>query len=219
MLSHEYPVLKYLHAGTESDENGFQPEKIEEKLRQIIQDKYGNMAKPVIEALERIKDLYQGPSGNGTAPVLHALRVTWLLLEWGQYVNSKVCIAALLHHAWYEGLLTSEEIEQKFGAYVLKLVQSIGISFCCTRYMQEDHVSKQQQWQTTMRGSHEVRTLRVFDDLENILTWQTIPPDSPARADIAHWWEDVCEMSVPLAHATNIQAYNIMRQAYEKRLK
>ena len=66
-----------------------------------------------------------------------------------------------------------------------------------------------------MQASHEVRAIKIFEDLDNMICWKTIPPKNPVQKKIPRWLEEAREMSLPLAHATNLQAYNIMQQEYK----
>lgn len=206
MLLHEYSVFQ----------NEYTEENLDRKLRQLIQRKYGSMGLSVINTLDRALNMYRGRYKDGIPFVLHPLRVTWMLLELDQYATSKMCIAALLHSAPHERLLTLAEIEREFGGYVSKLVQSIGDAFCCSAFSLEDHETRQRRWQKIMGESHEVRSLRTFDDLDTLLSWKFLSESSPIHSSLRLWLADVREMSLPLAHATNIGAYTIMRQEYEK---
>jgi (p)ppGpp synthase/HD superfamily hydrolase len=190
-------------------------ENLDNKLRQLAQGKYGSAAFPVLKALDYMEHLYEGKQRENLPLILHPLRVAWLLLELDQYATSKGCIAALLHETLCEQLLSAAEIEQRFGEYVLKLVLSVGDTFYSQRSLFEDEQLKQERWQEIMRSSHEVRSLRTFDDLDTILAWQLLPATSSVRSFLPHWLLDVHEKSLPLAHATNIHAYTIMLQVYE----
>ena len=63
-----------------------------------------------------------------------------------------------------------------------------------------------------MLNSHEVRAIKAFEDLDNVLCWRTIPNDSSERNKLPLWLKEAREMSLLLAHVTNLQAYKLMRQ-------
>lgn len=197
----------------------YSEENLDSKLRQLVQTKYGGAAVAVIGALDYVRQLYQGHYREHVPAILHPLRVAWLLLELDQYVNSKVCIAALLHSSLHDQLLTPPMIEQRFGVYVSKLVLSVGETFDCKENSSKNREARQEEWQKIMSGSHEIRSLRTCDDLDTVLSWQRLPASSPARSSLPLWLTEVRERALPLAHATNIHAYTLMLQEYEKLLK
>ena len=209
MLLHDYRIFQEEY--TEEDLDG--------KLRLLAQSKYDSMASLVINALDCVRYVYRENLSNDPSSVLHPLWTVWLLLELDQYVTSKTCIAALLHSTLKKRLFTSSQIHDQFGGYVLKLVQSIGNPFCCRDCLLEDHEARQREWREIMGSSHEVRSLRTFDDLATILSWKFLSVSSAVHSTLYSRLAEVGEMSLPLAHATNIHAYEIMQQTYEHLLK
>ena len=65
-----------------------------------------------------------------------------------------------------------------------------------------------------MNNIHEIRAIKTFDALDNMMCWKSIPQEKIARKKIPRWLKEAKEMSLPLARATNIHAYNLMQELY-----
>src|SRR5205085_1163506 len=102
---------------------------------------------------------------------------------------------------------------QKFDKYVAKLVKSVTNHYE-TKSLEDKMLAKRQNWEEAMQASHEVRAIKTFEALDNMICWKVIPEGSLCRKKFPRWLEQAREMSLPLAHATNMQAYHLMRQEY-----
>ena len=142
------------------------------------------------------------------------MRVALMLVHFDRNITSKVFIAALLHDVLEDTSITEQEIEEKFGKYVARLVQSVTRHHKKTEGLLEKQADKRQNWEEIILDDHEVRAIKTFEDLDNMICWKTIPPKNPVQKKIPRRLEEGREMSLPLAHATNLQAYKIMQQEY-----
>ena len=107
------------------------------------------------------------------------------------------------------------EIEERFGGYVAKLVQFVTREHDEQQSSQEKTEAKYQNWLKVISASHEVRMIKVCEDLENMICWKSIPASAPCRKKVQRWLNEAEEMSLPLARITNLEVYNVMRQEYE----
>lgn len=151
--------------------------------------------------------------------IIHPMRVALMLTRFDGKIASKVFIAALLHDTIEDTYLSYREIEDLFGLYVAKLVSYVSRRHD-TKSLQEKCEAKIQNWRQVMLNSHEVRAIKTFEDLDNIICWKAIPRDSIDQKKIPRWLTEAHELSLPLARATNLQVYRIMQQeiAYYDRL-
>jgi (p)ppGpp synthase/HD superfamily hydrolase len=168
----------------------------------------------VFEALDIVRHIYSNQQRDDLIPsMLHPMRVALMLAQFDDKTTSKLLVAALLHDTMKDGRLTNAAIEAQFGHFVSKLVTAV------TRYSHTSCIPGTQQipspvWQEILLDNHEVRSIKVFEEVDNMIYWKYIPADHPARLSIPCWLEEVRAMYFTLAHATNKQAYNLMRQEY-----
>src|SRR5438270_12059978 len=116
MSPHEY---NFLHCDYKVDET-------EKYLRAFVKSKYNNITTTqIFESLTIAFNIHAGHfRDNGDPFIIHPMRVALMLARFDDRVTSKVLIAALLHDAIEKNCLTEEEIAEKFGNYVAKLVQA-----------------------------------------------------------------------------------------------
>ena len=185
----------------------------EDYLQKVVQRKYDTAnAHRIFEALVLACDAHAEQFRANHVPyVIHPMRVALMLVNFDGSTTSKVFIAALLHDTLEDKHLTSGEIE-KFGKYVVKLVQSVTIPYEDTAKFDVKRKMKREKWQEIMLGSHEARAIKTFEDLDNMIGWKTIPEGDPLRNKIPRWLDEARELSLPLAHATNMKAYELMQR-------
>src|SRR5947207_2325392 len=190
---------------------------ITEYLHEVVKNKYNKTdALHIFEALALARYAHRKQFRSDNIPfIIHPMRVALMLVHFDRNITSKVFIAALLHDVLEDTSITEQEIEEKFGKYVARLVQSVTRHHKKTEGLQEKRADKRQNWEEIILDDHEVRAIKTFEDLDNMICWRTIPPKNPVQKKIPRWLEEVREMSLPLAHATNLQAYKIMRQEYK----
>jgi GTP pyrophosphokinase len=190
-------------------------EETEAYLHEIVKGKYDKANADVIfEALNMAHHAHDKQNRCNNIPyIVHPMRVALMIVKFEKSITSKVFIAALLHDTLEKTCLTNDEIEQTFGRYVLKLVQSITRRHE-TKSLEDKMLAKRQNWEEVIQASHEVRAIKTFEDLDNMICWKVIPEGSSCRKKFPRWLEEAREMSLPLAHVTNMRAYNLMHQEY-----
>lgn len=187
----------------------------EEYLHKIVGSKYSDAdASKIFEALTLAYHAHERQRRADCLPfIIHPMRVALMLVHFDRNITSRVFTAALLHDTLEDTNLAAWEIEARFGKYVAKLVQAVTRRHD-TENLEEKRLAKLQNWQEVMLASHEVRVIKTFEDLDNMICWKAIPKESPDRRKIPRWLEEAREMSLPLAHATNMDAYNLMQREY-----
>lgn len=207
MLYILYDFLRYDYTVKETEQH------LHEAIKSKCTDKHAPL---VFEALNIVHKLYDDQQRDDLVPaILHPMRVALMLVQLDANATSKLLIAALLHDVIKDGYLTGEEIEKKFGHYVAKLVTAItdyALNSCIGDTRQP---ALPQTWQAILFESHEIRSIKVFEALDNMVYWKIIPADHQLRNDIPCWLEEARVVYLPLAHATNMQAYDLMRREYE----
>lgn len=188
-------------------------DEITEHFYETVNKKYrATDAFQIFEALELARSAHEKQLRDDNVPfIIHPMRVALMLVHSERNVTSKVFMAALLHDTLEDTPVTVSLIEEKFGKFTARLVQSV-TRRDKTEELQQKREAKRQNWEEVILEDHEVRAIKTFEDLDNIICWKTIRPDSPIQGKIQRWLGEVQEMSLPLAHATNLQAYKIMQQ-------
>ena len=155
---------------------------------------------------------------DGVAYVTHPLRVA-LLIGLYECHDRDVLLAALLHDTLEDTDLLPEEIQNLYGEYVLDLV--LAVTNPTSVYTDADHRrnEKTRKWEKTMQAPQNVRVIKTFDGLDNLIALKFIPLDQPHYQKIPRWLMQAKEMKLPLAKITNQAAYDLMLQEisdYEK---
>ena len=187
----------------------------EEYLCDVVRCKYDKVyASQIFKALDLARSAHEMQFRGDNIPfIIHPMRVALMFVQFDRNITSGVFIAALLHDVLEDTNITKFAIEEQFGKYVARLVQSVTRLYK-TGELQEKQVAKRQNWEEIILEDHEVRAIKTFEDLDNMIAWKAIPPQSPVQQKIPRWLEEAREMSLPLAHATNLKAYKIMQQEY-----
>lgn len=148
---------------------------------------------------------------DGSAYITHPMRVALLLHKYEKRTTADMFIAALLHDALEDTELTEDEIKRSFDEPVLTYVRGL------TRYRPEEETAeirkqgKIDKWQKTMQSNHEIRAIKTFDYLDNVISMKFISRDRPHFQKIPRWLMETQTMYLLLAKATNAEAYNLMR--------
>ena len=192
-------------------------EKTKEYLSTAVKEKYSQeQVRQILEALNMAHCAHEGQLRCNSAPyIIHPMRVALMLLKFDKNTISKVFIAALLHDTVEKTNLREGEIEEHFGAYVAKLVRSVTRKHDERQSLQEKAEAKCQNWLEVISGSHEMRMIKACEDLDNMISWKSIPESAPCHKKVQRWLNEAEKMSLPLARTTNSEVYNVMRQEYE----
>lgn len=196
---------------------GYTVEETEEYLCTVVKEKYSKEhVRQILQALDMAHRAHQDQLRcNGDSYIIHPMRVALILLRYNKETISKVLIAALLHDTVEKTNITFSEITKQFGGYVAKLVQCVTREHDERQSPQEKTEAKYQNWLEVMSGSHEVRMIKACEDLDNMICWKSIQKSATGWKKIARWLSEAEKMSLPLAHITNLEVYNVMRQEYD----
>jgi GTP diphosphokinase / guanosine-3',5'-bis(diphosphate) 3'-diphosphatase len=149
---------------------------------------------------------------DGNKYIVHPMRVALLLLKYEKAITPPLVIAALLHDTLEDTDLTESEVLLNFGETVLTYVQG------ATRYREGLQTSntrklgKMEKWEQTMKASWEIRVIKTFDYLDNIISMKFIKPNMPHYKKIPRWLMEAQTMYVPLAEATSMEAHKLLLQ-------
>jgi (p)ppGpp synthase/HD superfamily hydrolase len=189
----------------------------EKYLYEVVKSKYGNINAPqIFDAYATARCAHAGQIRDNNSPyIIHPMRVALMLLKFDQDTISKVFIGALLHDIVEKTNIPLSEIEERFGSYVAELVRSVTRKHDERQSPQEKTEAKCQNWLEVISGSHEVRMIKVCEDLDNMICWKSIPENDPGWKKIPRWLSEAEKMSLPLARITNSEVYNVMRQEYK----
>ena len=148
-------------------------------LNDIVKNKYREIdALQIFAALDLACSAHNQQFRNSTIPfIIHPMRVALMLVHFDRNITSKVFIAALLHDILEDTNVTKSMIEKEFGEYVARLVHSV-TRLHKTQGLQEKREAKRQNWEEIILDDHEVRAIKTFEDLDNMICWKTILPTS-----------------------------------------
>lgn len=147
----------------------------------------------IIYALNLSKKAHQGQKRDeGQDYFIHPLRVANCLIFELNIRDSDLLIAAILHDVVEDSDISLDEIKEKFGASISKLVGNL------TR--DKDKETKQQKFQKTMKASKEIRLLKSVDWLDNLRSF-LLRKDRGER--FFRHRREALEMYIPLAESVN----------------
>lgn len=191
-------------------------EETEEYLKTLVREHYSqDNCQKISEALNLARSAHANQYRcNGDPYIHHPMRVALMLLRFDNNTISKVLIAALLHDTIEKTEITSDKIAAQFGEYVAKLVRSVTREHDERQSPQEKTELKYRNWLEIMSSSHEVRMIKVCEDLENMVCWKSISANHPSQEKIERWLMEASSMSLPLAKTTNLEIYDVMRKEY-----
>lgn len=137
-----------------------------------------------------IKHVKQKRKGNDEAPYInHPLEVANLLANVGKIDNYDVLIAAILHDTVEDTETTREEIAEKFGETVAKMVMEVTDDKSLPKA-----VRKQKQIEHAPHLSHGAKQIKLGDKISNIRDVVENPPDGwseQRRREYVEWGEKV----------------------------
>ncbi len=196
---------------------GYTVKETEEYLYTIVKERYAEEhVRQILKALKMAHCVHEDQLRcNGDPYIIHPMRVALMLLKFDKDTISKVFIGALLHDTVEKTNISLSEIEKRFGGYVAKLVRSVTRKHDERQSPQEKTEAKYQNWLEVISASHEVRMIKVCEDLENMICWKSIPESDPGWNKIPRWLREAEKMSFLLARITNSEVYSVMRQEYE----
>jgi len=196
-------------------------DKTEEYLCKTVNEKYSQEhAQQILAALDMAREAHRDQLRcNGAPYIIHPMRVALMLLQFDTNTISKILIGALLHDTLEKTGIKFPEIDARFGSYVAKLVQFVTRKHNESQSDQEKTEAKYQNWLEVIAGSHDVRMIKVCEDMDNIINYKSIPKSDPGWKKIPRWLSETETMSLPLAQITNSEAHSVMHQEYDYYVK
>lgn len=183
----------------------------ERVFRDVICDKYTRAeAERVVLALEIAKKYHQGQyRADGSPYAVHPIRVALLCLEY-EDPTPDVLITALLHDILEETSITEAEIASTFGEPVVSYIRAVTSRRSDTETPEDRKRRKLEKWRSLMNEKHDVRIVKVFDNLDNMICWKFIDPKSPKAKKISRWLMQARDLFLPLARITSGDAYRLV---------
>ena len=192
----------------------------EQIFREAVNSKFSSEdVDGIIRALGLAKEFHADQvRADGSPYAVHPIRVALLALEYND-PTADVLITALLHDVLEETTMTESEVISHFGNDILAHVRDV--TGCKSNYENEEdrRQRKLRHWQRIMAGNEVVRKVKVFDNLDNMISWKFIDSKSPNIRKISRWLMQAQEMFLPLAKITNEQAYQASASELEFYLK
>jgi len=159
-------------------------------------------------AAEKHKD--QRRKGADASPYInHPIAVAFYLTKYTDVLDVHVMVAAILHDTLEDTKTTTQEIEDKFGPEVLRLVQEVTDDKALPR-----EVRRNQQIKTVDKRSPGAKLIRLADKVSNITDLLRAPPsnwDEKTKIDYLDWTEQV----IRRIKGTNA----CLEQLYEEQLR
>src|SRR5690554_1177578 len=173
------------------------------------------------EAFVLARDAHEGMRRRSGEPyIVHPVAVTALLAEMN--MDADALIAGLLHDTVEDTEVTFEEIEEKFGKPVRRIVEGeTKISKLAVRVYEDEQSENLRQMLLAMVNDVRIILVKLADRLHNMRTLEHMPPPKQLRIS-----EETLEIFAPLAHRLGINHiknelediafYYVDRQRYEQ---
>src|SRR5690625_4084258 len=151
------------------------------------------------EAFELAREAHDGMRRRSGEPyIVHPVAVTALLAEMN--LDADALIAGLLHDTVEDTDVTFEQIEEKFGVAVRRIVEGeTKISKLAVRVYEDEQSENLRQMLLAMVGDVRIILVKLTDRLHNMRTLGAMPPDKQQRIS-----RETLEIFAPLAHRLGI---------------
>ncbi len=153
----------------------------------------------IAEAFDVAEEAHRGVKRRSGEPyVTHPVAVAALLAE--MHLDGDAVIAGLLHDTVEDTVVTFEQIEERFGAVVRRIVEGeTKISKLTVRAYEDEQAENLRQMLLAMVGDVRIIIVKLADRLHNMRTLGAMPPGKQQR--IAR---ETLEIFAPLAHRLGI---------------
>jgi guanosine-3',5'-bis(diphosphate) 3'-pyrophosphohydrolase len=182
----------------------------EHVLRAVVSEKYGPEEKDrIFLALDLAKKYHAGQGrADGSPYVVHPMRVALLALAYDSPI-ADLLVTALLHDVLEETSMSEQELGETVGEPILTYLRAV-TGYKSSNESQEDRMKRKvEKWRAEMEGNEVVRKVKVFDNLDNMISWKFIDPQSPKIRKMPRWLMQARDMFLPLAKITNEDAYRL----------
>ncbi len=153
----------------------------------------------IADAFDVAEEAHRGVKRRSGEPyVTHPVAVAALLAE--MHLDGDAVIAGLLHDTVEDTSLTFEQIEERFGSVVRRIVEGeTKISKLTVRAYEDEQAENLRQMLLAMVGDVRIILVKLADRLHNMRTLGAMPPAKQQR--IAR---ETLEIFAPLAHRLGI---------------
>ncbi len=184
---------------------------------EIIQNKYRNEEIARIEkALALAVNAHYGQTRADSSPyIVHPLRVSLLLEKYEHNTTADMVAAALLHDTLEDTKLSEKEVCDVFGEPVTTYLKALTMYRPADETPMMKMLSKIKKWHLIMEESQEIRAIKTFDYLDNMISWKFITKNKPEILKIPRWLMEAETMYLPLAKITNEEAFRLMKLELE----
>ena len=195
----------------------YSQQQLEEYLFAAIKFFFPNESINKIEmSLSIAKEAHKGQlRADGQPYIVHPIRVALLLLKHQNNIDKYIISAAILHDALEDSDISFNELSKKVGEKIANLTLKV------TRYRPKNESSaerktgKLNKWKIIMESPIEIRLIKTFDYLDNVISWKFIPKEYKGYSKISRWLMEAESMYLPLADKTNHNALGIMLKEIE----
>jgi guanosine-3',5'-bis(diphosphate) 3'-pyrophosphohydrolase len=170
-------------------------ESLKTKTRYLGPAAQGRLA----EAFELAEEAHRGVKRKSGEPyITHPVAVTALLAE--MQLDIDALVAGLLHDTVEDTSVTLEQIEQRFGSTVRRIVEGeTKISKLAVRVYEDEQAENLRQMLLAMVSDVRVILVKLADRLHNMRTLASMPPVKQQRIS-----RETIEIFAPLAHRLGI---------------
>ena len=153
----------------------------------------------VLDAFELAKEAHEGMKRlSGEPYISHPVAVTGLLAE--MHLDADALCAGLLHDTVEDTALTFDQVEERFGGVVRRIVEGeTKISKLAVRVYADEQSENLRQMLLSMVTDVRIILVKLADRLHNMRTLAVMPPHKQQR--IA---KETLEIFAPLAHRLGI---------------
>ncbi len=169
-------------------------------------------------AYELAKEMHTGQLRHeGTAYVIHPLRVAMILMRDSGIEDKELIIAALLHDTVEDTPVTLEDLSKKYTQRTVGLVEDL------TRHRPESETEQQKKQAKPIKlnwfiknASKDSKLIKCADILDNMRTWEFIPEGHWGEKKFSRWMDEAQNLYIPLAEVTDEYFVKEIRDLYEK---
>ncbi|MFO7546178.1 MAG: bifunctional (p)ppGpp synthetase/guanosine-3',5'-bis(diphosphate) 3'-pyrophosphohydrolase [Trueperaceae bacterium] len=153
----------------------------------------------VADAYAFAEEAHRGMARRSGEPfVTHPVAVTEILAE--MHLDVSALIAGLLHDTVEDTPVTFDQIEERYGETVRRIVEGeTKISKLAVRVYEDEQSENLRQMLLAMVGDVRIILVKLADRLHNMRTLQAMPPNKQQRIS-----EETLEIFAPLAHRLGI---------------
>lgn len=194
--------------------------KEEKKFRQLIEKYDIPEKKKIFLALKLIKKYHKKQKREEGIPYfIHCVRTANLLIEKEGVKNWETILGALLHDIVEDTAFKNSQIKKLFGKRVAEIVSALTRKRPKREKEEEKYKNKSKYFSILMKKDKEVRMIKAFDCLDNMMSWKKIAEKEGMKIKIKRWFKEAKNLYLPLARSVDKKIFFLMKRFYEKNKK